>query len=423
MTMGPYGVHWDRGQTWWPMAAEYHRYISRCQFLLSAGRSVADILYLAPEGAPHVFRPPSSALEGTATLPDKKEYSFDGCSPAALISLAAARDGRIVFPGGASYRVLVLPQVETMTPELLAKIDSLARSGALIVGLPPKKSPSLMDYPSCDCRVRAGAESLWAVSRVLPVSWNGPSAEERSSGEERCPGPRRGSSIPATKGSRSSSTARAPGPISRRLRRVPLRPSLPAGARDLFRLQQDRPPGAGHLSFPGRNAAGRALGPRHGRDPAALGRRPGKGRIVSPPPPRRPSKLLHRVRQVETEAPSPGRSALSDFPELRAIAALEGPWTVSFDQKWGGPKSIVFNRLEDWSKRPEDGIRHYSGIAAYTKTFDLPHSSAPQTADEDRGARLFLDLGAVKNLARVKLNGKPLGVVWTAPWRVDITRP
>ncbi|MFD2145170.1 glycosyl hydrolase [Mucilaginibacter antarcticus] len=56
-TMGPYGVHWDRNQTWWPMVGDYHQYISRCSYLLQQGNTVADILYLNPEGSPHVFRP------------------------------------------------------------------------------------------------------------------------------------------------------------------------------------------------------------------------------------------------------------------------------------------------------------------------------------------------------------------------------
>ena len=64
MTIGPYGVHWDRNQTWWPMAGAYHEYISRCQYLLRQGTSVADVLYLAPEAAPNVFRAPESALTG-----------------------------------------------------------------------------------------------------------------------------------------------------------------------------------------------------------------------------------------------------------------------------------------------------------------------------------------------------------------------
>jgi len=72
MTMGPYGVHWDRSQTWWPMADEYHRYISRCSYILRQGKTISDILYLTPEGAPHVFRAPASALAGDEFLPDRK---------------------------------------------------------------------------------------------------------------------------------------------------------------------------------------------------------------------------------------------------------------------------------------------------------------------------------------------------------------
>ncbi len=62
MTMGPYGVHWDRGQTWWPMVGEYHKYISRCSHLMQQGQAVSDILYLTPEGAPMIFNPPAGAL-------------------------------------------------------------------------------------------------------------------------------------------------------------------------------------------------------------------------------------------------------------------------------------------------------------------------------------------------------------------------
>jgi hypothetical protein len=95
------------------------------------------------------------------------------------------------------------------------------------------------------------------------------------------------------------------------------------------------------------------------------------------------------------------------------LAELTGPWQVSFDPKWGGPENLTFETLEDWTKRKEDGIKFYSGKATYHKTFDAPN--AP------RGHRLYLDLGTVKNLAQVRLNGQDLGVVWCAPWRVDIT--
>jgi len=88
---------------------------------------------------------------------------------------------------------------------------------------------------------------------------------------------------------------------------------------------------------------------------------------------------------------------------------------VSFDPEWGGPKRIQFDKLTEWTLRPEDGIKYYSGIAVYHKTFDLPLLA------NNKEGRLLLNLGEVKNIARVKLNGKDLGVVWTAPWQVDIT--
>ncbi len=161
MTMGPYGVHWDRGQTWWPMAGAYHEYVTRCSHLLRQGVTVSDILYLTPEGAPHVFRAPASALNGKGTLADKKGYGFDGCSPNILMDRAQVKGGRIVFPGGTSYRLLVLPRFDTMTPRLLEKIIQLVRAGAVVYGAPPMASPSLSGYPQCDARVQTLAQKLW----------------------------------------------------------------------------------------------------------------------------------------------------------------------------------------------------------------------------------------------------------------------
>lgn len=175
MTMGPYGVHWDRTQTWWPMIAEYHRYVARCQFLLRQGAPVADVLYLVPEGAPHVFRPPSSAFEGV--LPDRRGYNFDGCAPETLRDHARVENGMIAFPGGATYRLLVLPAFETMTPGLLGTVKSLVEAGATVVGRPPRKSPSLSNYPQCDREVESIATELWGG--VDPP----PTVERRSVGQ------------------------------------------------------------------------------------------------------------------------------------------------------------------------------------------------------------------------------------------------
>jgi hypothetical protein len=108
----------------------------------------------------------------------------------------------------------------------------------------------------------------------------------------------------------------------------------------------------------------------------------------------------------------PASKTGKNFPELKTAQEISGAWEVAFDPKWGGPEKIAFDTLQDWTTRPEPGIRYYSGIATYRKNFNLTKVSAGKT---------YLDLGVVKDMARVRLNGKDLGVVWCAPWRIEIT--
>jgi len=106
-------------------------------------------------------------------------------------------------------------------------------------------------------------------------------------------------------------------------------------------------------------------------------------------------------------------TAASNYPVTQLLTTLTGPWTVNFDPKWGGPASVVFDELVDWTNRPEDGIKFYSGTAVYHKNFNLPTL--------DPGKRYVLDLGEVHEVAVVRLNGQDLGVVWDKPAQVDIT--
>lgn len=163
MTMGPYGVHWERTQTWWDMVPAYHEYLARCQFMLRQGLPVADVCFLVAEGAPHVFRPPPSAMRGN-NPPNRLEYNFDGCAPEVLLGLMTVKNGRLVLPDGMSYSVLVLPDLPTMTPALLRKVRELVLAGATVIGPPPQKSPSLSGYPRCDEEVAEVASTLWGKS-------------------------------------------------------------------------------------------------------------------------------------------------------------------------------------------------------------------------------------------------------------------
>ena len=111
----------------------------------------------------------------------------------------------------------------------------------------------------------------------------------------------------------------------------------------------------------------------------------------------------------------PVAGAPKNFPDLKPLTTLASPWEVTFDPRWGGPARADFPRLVDLITRPEEGIKHYSGAATYRTTFELSTATLNATS-----TGLFLDLGEVRDLATVRLNGRELGTLWTAPWRVNI---
>lgn len=159
MTMGPWGLHYERTQTWWEQTKPWHEYLSRCQYMLRQGRFVADICYLAPEGSPQHFVPPTAMADGAPPL--RGGYNFDACPPEVILHLSKVENGELVLSDAMRYRVLVLPAVNTMTPQLLSRVKELAEAGLTVIGERPDKSPSLSGYPECDEQVRELAAQLW----------------------------------------------------------------------------------------------------------------------------------------------------------------------------------------------------------------------------------------------------------------------
>ncbi len=156
MTMGPWGSHLERTQTWWTEAASWMQYIARCQYLLQKGKFVADALYYYGESAPAdlPYRPYLKPA-----IPNG--YDYDGCDANTILHRVKVQNGRLVLPDGMSYRVLVLPESTFMTPEMVAKVTQLVREGATVVGPRPTTSPSLVGYPQADAHVSALADALW----------------------------------------------------------------------------------------------------------------------------------------------------------------------------------------------------------------------------------------------------------------------
>jgi hypothetical protein len=406
MTMGEIGVNWNRGQTWWPMVGDYHRYISRSQYVLQQGWAVADILYLTPEGAPYVFLPPASALAGDPSMPDRRGYNFDGCAPGQLYK-ASVRNGSIVFPGGATYHLLVLPQFKTMTPALLKKIAQLVHDGATLVGPPPTTSPGLSGYPGSDTQLKQMVRSLWGTTESPAKVHRYGSGKVIRVGEPDKEADNLYPVYDLTAGILNKMGVKndfeADGPV-----RYTHRTSANW---DIYFVSNTTDK---HLTTKAKFRSVKG-------SPALWDAITGKIRTVPDfsvsgsqtfiPLQFEPYQSFFLVFEKGKHTPALARP---NFTCDTSLTTLSGPWQVSFDPKWGGPENISFNELTDWTLRPEAGIKYYSGVAIYRRDFDLP-------ANTSRSAQLLLDLGKVKNMARVKLNGKDLGVVWTAPWRVNIT--
>jgi len=533
MSMGPWGLHYERTQTWWEESKAWHEYLARCQSLLQQGLFVADIAYLAPEGAPRKFQAPPEAELAPHI---RSGYGFDGCSAEVVLTRMSVKDGRIVLPDGMNYRALVLPPVETMTPALLAKIQQLAAAGAMIVGpaKPPHKSPSLADLGAGDEKVKKAAADLWASGKILSGKTAQEFLAERGVPPDFSASPllryihrRIGSAdvyfvanpqtndVLAVAGFRVSGkqpelwwpdTGRMESSVSflesNGVTHVALNlePSgsvfvvfrKPSASIDpivelrhegklqwaLNQLPQTQPAPALKIvkatyGVPGdpkrtrdvtqklqsRIDAGerqiRVTDMAKGDDPAlgtlktltveytADGKAftaSGKDKevITLNNPGGAQSGFAASSADIRSEtgkdisllARQPGRYELQTasgktrtvmVSALPPVQEFSGPWEVSFDPKWGSfdsaqgrpPGMFVFEKLEDWSKRPEEGIRHYSGTATYRKTF--------QSAIRNPQSKIFLDLGNVAVMAEVKLNGKDLGILWKPPFRVDIT--
>ena len=167
MTMGQWGTHFERSNTWWEQSRAWMQYIARSQYLLQSGRFVADVCFFGGEAAPN----------GGVHRPDLKARGYDyDAFGTDLIPTITVTDGQVVTPSGMRYRVLVLADTPWMTPALARKVRGIVRDGATVIARRPEKSPSLSGFPGCDAEVGAIATEVWGEGPL-------PSSGERAFGK------------------------------------------------------------------------------------------------------------------------------------------------------------------------------------------------------------------------------------------------
>lgn len=454
MTFGPFGLHYERTNTWWEQSRAWHTYLARCQAMLQRGQFVADLACLGSEGSPQIFPKRDSA---EPTIPPG--YDFDDVPPEVILSQASVGDGRLMLNSGMNYRVLVLPPGRTMTAGLAAKIKGLVNDGATVVGPPPVQSPSLANYPQCDDEVRRIAAELWGDcdGETLTenqygkgkVVWGKPLVDVLGAigamPDFACKDVAVNEQIRyihRTDHSDEIYFVASAFPEAKRFQctfRVhDAKPELwwpDTGRVEPFAVYEETdnstvvplaldPYGSVFVVFRGGQASKpeRVTSIRHNSvEVSGVAARPIPSiqlqhEAVDVTPARESAYRLE-VRQggkydLRT---SKGRVLSVDVSALPDPFEIEGPWELDFPKGWKAPDRVTLERLISWTDHPNPGVKYFSGTATYHRRFVLPAGFAAH----DRG--LYLDLGRVAVIAEVKLNGHDLGILWKPPFRVEIT--
>lgn len=389
-----FGNEFNRHNTWFNQLDLYVMYLKRVNYMLQQGLNVADVAYFIGEDAPKMVGIVDPAIPSG--------YQYDFINAEVLRETTSVdENGLLTLPHGTQYKLLVLPKLDTMRPELLKRIKELVEDGAFVLGPKPSRSPSLQNYPAADAEVQTLANELWGDVDGVNVK-----SRKVGKGTIAC-----GLSMeeafamlnvkpdceydPATKlvyGRRTmkdSDVYFVANQTDAELKDVQI----------TFRVSGKQP----EIWDPttGETRELKAWSVKDGRTTLPISFTAQESVFV--------------VFAKDTTATSGDANATSNDLVLAPIADLNADWTVSFDsgEIARGPKDAVsFPTLSNWAESTDDAIKYYSGTAVYKKNFKI--AAKPE-------GRVYLSLGTVSEMAKVTINGQYAGGVWTAPCRLDVT--
>ncbi len=386
-----FGTEFNRHNTWFGFFKPFVDYMRRCNYMLQQGKVVNDVAYFIGEDAPK--------MTGVRDPELPVGYSFDYINAEVIENRLSVKDGKLVLPDGMSYRMLVLPKLETMRPEVLKKIRDLVSMGAVVLGQPPQKSPSMQGYPQSDTDIKKYAKELWGKVDGQNVKYakygkgmimNGLDMKSALNILNVAPDFNVGENEGVLFIHRKLSSGDIYFVTNQKDTTININPA--------FRVNGERP------EFWDAVTGETRILPDFTENQS----------ITTVPLKLVPYQSGFIVFTKDAKKLSPS-GILTNFPDPKIVLKLSEPWVITFDPKMRGPENpVVFNTLQDWTKQSDDNIKYYSGTAVYSTKFNL--TNLP------KGEKLYLNLGNVMTNAKVKLNGVDLGGVWTPPWQVDITK-
>lgn len=403
-----FGIEFNRKNTWFSHADLFTVYLKRCGLMLEQGRNIADVACFIGENIPVNSGPLEMKKDGrlpagvTSGMP--AGYHADYVNYDVIINDMKVINGLLTLPHGVSYRLLVLPDLPTMRPELLQKIEQLVADGAVLLGAPPVRSPSLAGYPAADARVRQLAEALWDYTAGCVSSSPDKTPKQRRHG----------------KGVILSNMS-----IKEALEFLQIAPDFRSGVDNVRYAHRSTPDreiyfvsnqNASRIDFAPEfrigNGTPELWNPVTGEIHSALEfyRNDASTTIPLRLEPYESVFIVFNNRTIK----QPSNQIATKQSYSQTVLTISSPWTVIFESdpvKRGPSKPIVFKNLIDWTQSADERIRYFSGTATYRTTFNFQILKSPYYC---------LDLGKVGAMAKVKLNGQYIGGVWTSPYRLCI---
>lgn len=382
-----FGNEFNRHNTWFSQMDLFSTYMKRCTYLLQQGRYMADVAYFIGEDAPK--------MTGVRSPEIPKGYSYDYLNAEVLMK-AHVETGELVLQSGMRYKVLVLPKIDTMRPELLEQLSRLVSDGLVVIGPAPQRSPSMQGYPLCDELVKALSHAMWQPEKA-------PLTGSVSYGKGRIYRDATLEEVFAEMHLVPDFTTADP-----LLPLLFIHKTLTDGDFYFVSNQSSKV-----LNF---DAAFRI------KDCPAELWNPVTGERRRLPQYRQLTEATLIPMQLQPDESAfvvfrrtakPASADGENFPEPMLVKEVETPWQVAFDEGRGVHHELRADSLFDWSQSSDYRIKYFSGTATYSTQIKI--GKLP------RDRQLYLDLGRVMVMAKVKVNGHDVGGVWTSPYRVNVT--
>lgn len=390
------GTHVNPQVTWWNESGPFIDYMHRTQSVVQEGKFVADVLYYYGDHVPNVF--PYKHSDPAGVMPG---FDYDVTDENIFLKLKVD-DGRIVVPGGVEYQALALPDHKILSMAVLSKVEELLQQGATVLGYKPAKLVSLVD----------GTEAQTKFAELADKIWGDTSSKK---GEKEY-----------GNGTIAWGTTARDYLLSKGIHT------------DFDVLENDSKTDFDYIHYTigesdvyfisNHTAEKQKIDTRFrvsGKQPELWDALTGtirkadaftqEGEQTTVPLTLEPYGAIFVVFTNPTKTQS--GTAEKNYPDYKTLVEVSGEWTVNFDPQWGGPESVTFPELMDWSQHSDEAVKYYSGAAVYTKTVEIDFEPL------DNG-QYFLQLGSVKDvgIAKVRINGKDKGILWTVPFRTEISK-